>query len=1195
MSEEPRKFKRNRLVIVCTNCRRRKIRCNKASPCANCIASKNTATCAYDTPVDRKPGAEYTMKLDLKVDPLQRPQKRARPQHLPHPVASSSLESVGNYMPLALAVTPKTELQVLKERLEQIERSLLSSDRASASGRSNSLGSTRTSALANSNENGNGSSSGNLNGNPNGNPNGNQSGNQSGNANGNSAPYSSGSYNLGSYSGPSSSYSGPSGSFSGNSYPGNNFPGNNFPGSNMPSSNGSNVPGSFGSGPSPFSSGSFADPARSYNRPGFSPLARPGPQAMPPPAMPSAVFGQPLARPSNGLFLAMPPVQPVQPAPAQNPPHLLTPQYYSTPTPPACGYVNILNPVLAECSQQLPMDGKPRDQGLPPLPLSSAPSAPSLDSTPLTLDGKLYGADPLCTPEYLMVGENPYGDARDTINFYEHYDSLHAKDDLRRINFGPFAWLSLMRRDRGLHLVWEHIKEKKENSLAHVFAQNSLDLSHETQQALLHCGPQFEKRALETDGIEEIIPYSSILEEREQRKLAFCGHAEEPKPKLPDSLPPPSTKAPQKALLRLLYYDLQIERQLDAIERIKLILPKRKVMWMLLRRFFDVLYMYMPYLDQQWFTEDLERIFGPIDYDDESIPQPKIDRKLDLATVGILLVILRLAYLSLMLNNTLLTESLLNSNDPSPKIQERKYLLQNPVSIHTVNVAELCFDQFKITRRSNFLLLQFGVFLRVYHIYAPEDGDGADGGDLQVFSAVLTQMAYQLGLNREPTSSNLRMNNLSRKLWSFVSFADMHQAYCFGNPMLIDSRFSDTSFPHHCVGGENLIEHSRDKTMLDRYQSCQLVFPYIQNLLLLTLDVNLRVGLPQIMLIMSQLEVRWYKLYGTMADCVPLVARDEDTVMDRNFKVKVYMLIKMFIMTVYFHVYLYYEDKNTDMAFFYYKKCLLILTSDVMPHYPSVLRNSEVVSDMWINPTLEMFIHKANMVYLLGIIRINFVIYHLRENENHLILCSNDQRYMAYFQRLCQALSCLTRAAEYTISAISKLSKRYYYAWRITKSQTVLLKNITSTEFYANNYHLALDLYRNRYTSVQLQELIILCENTLKSFRNSEFSTFGFSHKADTQLTSTTTGTTPAANVEPSPPDRVTDLETDKLWLDILSWKHDITNYYEPEAASPAGSVMGKSSAPSSNREAQTPKFPAEMSTKLDIFSDMPFTEFYDV
>lgn len=35
-------------------------------------------------------------------------------------------------------------------------------------------------------------------------------------------------------------------------------------------------------------------------------------------------------------------------------------------------------------------------------------------------------------------------------------------------------------------------------------------------------------------------------------------------------------------------------------------------------------------------------------------------------------------------------------------------------------------------------------------MYAPEDGDGADGGDAQVLTAMLIQMAYSLGLNREP-------------------------------------------------------------------------------------------------------------------------------------------------------------------------------------------------------------------------------------------------------------------------------------------------------------------------------------------------------------------------------------------------------------------------------------------------------------
>lgn len=58
------------------------------------------------------------------------------------------------------------------------------------------------------------------------------------------------------------------------------------------------------------------------------------------------------------------------------------------------------------------------------------------------------------------VGINPFGSSEETINFYEGYTPLIMKSS-RRMNFGPFAWISLMSKDVVLRLLWKYAKEKK--------------------------------------------------------------------------------------------------------------------------------------------------------------------------------------------------------------------------------------------------------------------------------------------------------------------------------------------------------------------------------------------------------------------------------------------------------------------------------------------------------------------------------------------------------------------------------------------------------------------------------------------------------------------------------------------------------------------------------------------------------------
>lgn len=58
-------------------------------------------------------------------------------------------------------------------------------------------------------------------------------------------------------------------------------------------------------------------------------------------------------------------------------------------------------------------------------------------------------------------------------------------------------------------------------------------------------------------------------------------------------------------------------------------------------------------------------------------------------------------------------------------------------------------------------------------MFAPEEFDGIDGGNSQLFNSMLIQMAYLLGLNRE--LGNFRnvfidekANNLGRKIWHYL-------------------------------------------------------------------------------------------------------------------------------------------------------------------------------------------------------------------------------------------------------------------------------------------------------------------------------------------------------------------------------------------------------------------------------------------
>lgn len=1128
--------KRLRPVVVCTHCRRRKIKCDKQLPCSNCVKINMASSCVYDTHLDKKPGDEYRMEIQLPLNnpPPRNPQtgsnqgyvglfmldnarprsvKKQRKSNLPPPTAQGPLNGHQGFSapqnatapplaPFSSAQVNKSELELLKDRLQQIERSLLGSAPRASPGLANSAS-------------------------------------------------------------PSNA-----------------------------------VAGALSNG---------------VEKPQMPPI----PSTFPPVSRPEAYgqFGQ--SQVPNGIGAV------------NGNPNMLVPQSMLPP----------LNSLFRYDEETSPSGTKPKPKPVSRVSTSDLTISPHLSvssgmgngngssSTDISSSNSVTTDSPKSLfphAEDFLIGTNIYNHPNDTINFYEKYSSVHYKDPLRRINYGPFAWSSLMKRDIGLRLVWDHIVEQKdkntakEENAALVFARQSTEINQETTNTILsadkfadHHEKQFQKRALQTDGYDESIPYNSILKARQERNI-------------------------QKQILNrttlplgLTFYDGQIDRELQLIEKIQVVLPKKRVVWKLIYRYFTWVYTYMPFLDEQYFRRDVARIIGPQSLEDEPITDLKIERKLDLAVVGILLIVLRLAYLSLFSNNSTLNEQILNSNDPSPEIQGSKYLMRNPININTIDVAQLCLDQFQVFRKTNFTVMQLTLYLRLYHTYAPEDGDGADGGDSQVLNAVLIQMAYSLGLNREPDEQckDLKINNLSRKIWNYLMMSDTFLGYTFGNPMSTDDIYYDTKPPFCVAGGENIIDKDRDRLITDRYNNCTFLSPLLRDLTRLTLNMKSRIPLPLLCAKLSKLEVEWHTRCGTLKDCITCNGKGESFTVERNLKVKIYLAYKAFLLSIYFHLYLYYESKTSDVAFFYMKKCLLITTADIMPHYSALLGRSEVISDMIINPTLEVVVHKANMVYMSAIVRTNFTIFHLRQNSEHARLCKEDKLYLTYFQLLCQVSSCLTRAAEYTISAISKISNRYYYAWRITKGQTFLLKIITSTQFYEENYHNASMLYSLRYKSEQVEELIKICEATLTKYRHSEFCTYGFSKQADKQLfqcnyspaESVRSEGLNASTSSSNPADRLNNSEVDKLWLQVLSMKHDqllAANY--PDAPVDAKTPGGPATAGPNENYVELPRpsvvgnfdintpggaptnldqlgYDIEMANKFDMFSDMPFDQMFNL
>lgn len=234
-----------------------------------------------------------------------------------------------------------------------------------------------------------------------------------------------------------------------------------------------------------------------------------------------------------------------------------------------------------------------------------------------------------------------------------------------------------------------------------------------------------------------------------------------------------------------------------------------------------------------------------------------------------MLIIIRFTYLSLFSNRNGVNENNLKTNDPSSKAQELKYLLSNPINIDVIHMAQLCLDQFELLRKTNLVVLQCALIMRLYHMFSPEDGDGADGGDSQIYSGMLIQMAYSMGLNREPDNfpeacNDEKVNNIGRKIWLFLALGDFNQAYSYGNPLCIDDKYVDTKLPYYKPGNENILDIELEKNVVSTFAYFSKFYEKLKTILDLTLSVKDSIKMEKLTRLMSDFEKFTHLHYGTL-------------------------------------------------------------------------------------------------------------------------------------------------------------------------------------------------------------------------------------------------------------------------------------------------------------------------------------------
>ncbi|PSK41155.1 hypothetical protein C7M61_000828 [Candidozyma pseudohaemuli] len=631
-----------------------------------------------------------------------------------------------------------------------------------------------------------------------------------------------------------------------------------------------------------------------------------------------------------------------------------------------------------------------------------------------------------------LVGYHPYASETEEFSFHDRYVPFFNHCVGLPRHYGPLSWIALIKIDNAINgmLAYQHRNVQMKRQF----------LKEQEQGEMQPSDKLFKEKIFKSDAFNDMSLKDSLRSTPEDRlriRLKINDRAK---------------------AVGLTYYEGGIDSSLQLLDKIELILPTRKVIWLLLDRFFDRVVLFFPFVDEFDFLEHMERILGPRSYTHEKIEKVNVDKKTDFPQLGMLLIFLRFAYLTLFSNIETENDAKFNSNCPTPEAQTEKYLMHNPIDIDILEIAESCLHQFSFLRYCTLPILQLALYIKLYYMYSPENGEVPEDSHSQSFTALLINMAISLGMHRDPDHFDQpvrdeRTNNLCRKIWNYLIVFDLNGAIANGTPICISKGLFDTKPPYHKPGNENLRNMESELAVIEAFSRVELAYEPLINTVQAIVNVQ-PIPMSQLTNRLNDMEVDFIKDLTN----VSLNLNLECSLAERRanaMRTKIYFQANFFFLGVNFHFFNYYESKNNfDLAYFYLKKVIVVAVYNMMPFYENYVEKSssyfEGTTDLAITPGFQSLVHKCLIVILSIMARARFSVLFFESLPTHNSSLMTDPDYKLRYELIQTTYNLAFKCLRVITDTLTKLSSRYYYSWRCVKAQNALRQTFNGTDFYLN-------------------------------------------------------------------------------------------------------------------------------------------------
>ncbi|KAM9924433.1 hypothetical protein OXX59_004530 [Metschnikowia pulcherrima] len=723
-----------------------------------------------------------------------------------------------------------------------------------------------------------------------------------------------------------------------------------------------------------------------------------------------------------------------------------------------------------------------------------------------------------------MLGHNPCLSDSQYFSFHNSYVPFITVGSFSARHYYPLSWVSLI---------------KMYSSVAPLFALKQKRYTKERQVLL-------------NPDIEVTGPSDRVFNKKLREFVGEDGEYRSATPIKDASRAERLRKINQRAkTVGLTVFEGDLDGVHDVLQKAVMLLPTRKVIWSLIDRFFERVYPFFPFLDQDEFELNVARLLESKSRACEPVKHLQIMKKSQIVHVGILLLVLRLSYLTLFTNDDTENEANLYTQDPSPKAQQRRFLMDNPIDVDVFGVAQECLFQFGYMRFTSIPLLQLCLFLKVYNSFAPENGEGADDSHSQGFCSRIIDMAMSLGLHREPENFRTKVrddktNNLCRKIWWYLVIMDVVAGLTNGSPLAIKRSQFDTLPPFYKLGNENIRDTTLEKEVILSISKFDGCYDRIYDVVSVISDVRAPVPMRDFCTKLTALELQFPDILGDIIRSLnsPNGAVPHIEVANAH-TIKIGFQATFFMVSVNLHFFNHYEKMGElDLAYYYLKKLLSVSVFNMMPFYDRFVENSKEIfkntTDIAITPSFQTLVHKCTIIIHCVEMRARFSIIKCDMSPMHQHDLVRDPAYRKRYELLVETFRLCEICLEIFLNAMKRMMSRYYYCWRYLKAQEKLKCIRNGTEYYTvwcrgkESYMLLSDEMLEDLNGILMRSIQMAQRNNTEPDSVPDLSN-AYPQDPEIRSIGTPAGTFPTPNIN--------DQFSDDMWTQMLSMKPDLGKF----------------------------------------------------